>query len=284
MKRIKKAFLIVMLCMGTSVFAQSNQFNYQAALRDASGAILSNQNVALSLEIRSTSLTGSAVYSEIHNTSTNEQGLVNLSIGSGTVITGNFASIDWGAEDYFMNVTVNGTDMGTSPILSVPVASFAFNAENAQTAQTAANVFSGDYNDLSNKPSTACCGFRASVTSTQQVIPANSSTVVSYSSEIFDDGGNYDPVNSVYTAPSDGLYHFDCNIGLGNSEYKYLYIRVNSTNVTAMAETRDGYYGHSIDLKLNAGDEVRVVAYVFNSPSTIIWNAVGNHFSGHKVY
>lgn len=127
MKKIYLSLLCITLLMTGMVYAQTNQFNYQAAVRDAGGAVLINQSVALAFDIRVGSPNGASVYSEIHNTTTNDQGLVNVGIGGGSTTGGNFSAIDWSAASFFLNVTLNGTDLGTSPIRSVPVANYALN-------------------------------------------------------------------------------------------------------------------------------------------------------------
>lgn len=106
-------------------------FSYQAVVRDASGTIIQNQAVAFRISILQTATTGVSVYSETHNITTNDFGLANLQIGTGTVVSGNMSTIDWGATDYFVQVDLDasgGTNyqtMGTSQLLSVPFAMYA---------------------------------------------------------------------------------------------------------------------------------------------------------------
>jgi uncharacterized protein (TIGR02145 family) len=89
------------------------------------------------------SATGNAVYTETHSATTDGYGLINLEIGKGTVTLGTFSGINWGTSTYFIKVSVDGVEMGTSQLLSVPYALY---------AKTAANGFSGSYSDLLNKP------------------------------------------------------------------------------------------------------------------------------------
>ena len=100
-------------------------FNYQAVLRDTDGNPRTNVNVSIELEIHQTTETGTTVYSEIHNTTTSEFGLVNLEIGSVNPVS--FATIDWSAGPYFVEVIVDGTSMGVSELLTVPYALYAVN-------------------------------------------------------------------------------------------------------------------------------------------------------------
>jgi uncharacterized protein (TIGR02145 family) len=130
----------VLLLIVTIVLAQPPlAFNYQAILRGEDGNVISSQNVSLEIAIRKGSESGTIVFSETHNTSTNEFGLVNLQIGS----IQSLASVNFSEDSYFLEMSVNGTVMGSSQLLSVP---FAIHAN------TSADAFSGDYNDLLNLP------------------------------------------------------------------------------------------------------------------------------------
>jgi hypothetical protein len=132
------AFLAIPQC-----FSQVPQgIKYQAVARDAAGSILANTEVIFKISIIQGSADGTTVYDETHNTVTNKVGLVTLTVGQGET-DDNFSSIDWNNGPYFMSVEINGITMGTSQLLSVPYALYAKEAEN---------VFSGDYNDLVNKP------------------------------------------------------------------------------------------------------------------------------------
>jgi hypothetical protein len=124
-------------------FSQVPQgIKYQAVARDAAGSILTNTKTVFNISIIQGSPEGIIIYTETHNTVTNKVGLVTLTIGQGES-NNDFTSIDWGSGPYFLGVEINGITMGTSQLLSVPYALYSKEAEN---------VFSGDYNDLVNKP------------------------------------------------------------------------------------------------------------------------------------
>jgi hypothetical protein len=155
--------LIVILPGGNSFGQTPATFNYQAIIRDASGAPMASSNVSIQVDILQGTATGTVVYSETHNTTSNVFGLVNLEIGSQN--TSNFATIDWSDGPYFIKISVDGTEMGTSQLLSVPYALYAKSAESAENAGVSGNEtafnnwdknesddFSGNYNDLTNKP------------------------------------------------------------------------------------------------------------------------------------
>lgn len=143
--------LTTAILLSISGYAQAPEaFNYQAVVRDAVGDISANASVSFRLSILQTSAGGTSVYSETHAVTTNGFGLANLSVGTGTVVSGDFSLIDWSADIYFLQVELDPAggssyqQMGTSQLLSVPY---------ALHATTAANTFSGDYNDLINTPS-----------------------------------------------------------------------------------------------------------------------------------
>jgi len=71
-----------------------------------------------------------------HTTTTNQFGLFTLQIGNGTVVSGDFTTINWGANTHYAKVEMDETGgtnyqlMGTSQLLSVPYALHAENVTN----------------------------------------------------------------------------------------------------------------------------------------------------------
>jgi len=130
--------------------AQSpDMFNYQAVARNDQGEIIANQNVGIKISIRQGSPNGTVMYAEEHNTTTNNNGLVNMMVGSGAELSGSFTNIDWSDGPYFIEVAMdetggsNYTVMGTTQLVSVPYAKY---------ADSSAGTFSGKYSDLQNTP------------------------------------------------------------------------------------------------------------------------------------
>jgi hypothetical protein len=127
MKRIFSLFVI--LALTVSVFAQSPQMmSYQGIIRKITGELNSSQSVGIKIDILKDSETGPSVYREIHNTTTNENGMVTLKIGGGDIVTGTFEGIDWSSGSYFLKTEIdptggtNYTITGTSQLLSSPYA------------------------------------------------------------------------------------------------------------------------------------------------------------------
>ena len=140
-----KKLLVFFMLVTTSVFAQVPQgFNYQAALRDGSGAVLSNQPVSVKIELTQ----GSIVYTEIHSLTTNSVGLINMAIGY-TPASGSpaFSAIDWNQGGVELTTSYDPTGGSNWTLVS------ATELQSVPYALSAANAFSGDFNDLSNVPS-----------------------------------------------------------------------------------------------------------------------------------
>ncbi len=109
--------------------AQSpEKISYQALVRDANNTLISNKTIGMQISILQNSVLGTAVYMEKHNPLSNENGLVTLEIGSGSLLAGSFADIDWSEGPYFLKTEMdplggsNYTVSGVVQLLSVPYA------------------------------------------------------------------------------------------------------------------------------------------------------------------
>jgi hypothetical protein len=93
---MKKLFLSFIFLLGAaSIYAQTpDAFNYQAVARNNAGAVLPNTNIAVRLSIHTGSAGGSIVYSERQTAATNVFGLFSVQIGTGSVLSGTFSTID----------------------------------------------------------------------------------------------------------------------------------------------------------------------------------------------
>lgn len=115
-----------------SVFAQAPQkMSYQAVIRDNSNALVANQTVGMQVSILQGSASGTAVYVETHNATTNINGLVSIEIGGGALVSGSFSTINWANGPFFIKTETDPTGgasytiTGTSQLLSVPYAMYA---------------------------------------------------------------------------------------------------------------------------------------------------------------
>jgi hypothetical protein len=110
--------------------------SYQAVIRNASNALVTNQVVGMKISILQTTAVGTAVYIETQTPTTYANGFVSLEIGTGTSVSGTFATIDWSAGPYFIQTETDPTGgttytiTGTSELMSVPYALHAKKSES----------------------------------------------------------------------------------------------------------------------------------------------------------
>ncbi len=130
MKRI--ITLVAALIMTASVWAQSpEKMSYQAVVRNSGNALVASQAVGMQISLLQGGATGTAVYVETQNPTTNANGLVSLEIGTGTLVSGDFTTIDWANGAYFIKTETDPTGgtsytiTGTSQLMSVPYALYA---------------------------------------------------------------------------------------------------------------------------------------------------------------
>jgi len=126
---------ILLILLSTShLTAQSPQkMSFQAVIRNINNVPVSMSTIGIRISVIYGSPEGIAVYTETQNGNTNSNGLISLQIGTGKVMVGTFASIDWANGPFFIKTETdpNGgndyTIVGTSELLSVPYALFALN-------------------------------------------------------------------------------------------------------------------------------------------------------------
>lgn len=132
-------FIGALLISGFLTAQSPQSFTYQAVIRNNSDQLVVNAPIGTRISILQGSITGSIVYAETHNASTNANGLLSLIVGAGTVQNGTFSSINWANGPYFIKTEsdINGGTnyalTGTQQLMSVPYALY------AETAGTAVN-------------------------------------------------------------------------------------------------------------------------------------------------
>jgi len=125
-----------------TLFAQApEKMSYQAVVRDANNALIINQAVGMKIQILQGSVSGTTVYEETQTPTSNDNGLITLEIGTGTIVSGMFVSIDWSSGPYFIKTetdptgATNYTISGTSQLMSVPYALYAKTSGNGAGPQ-----------------------------------------------------------------------------------------------------------------------------------------------------
>ncbi|OBX22181.1 MULTISPECIES: Lcl C-terminal domain-containing protein [Bizionia] len=139
-------FLVAVLLTATTFAQTPEKMSYQAVVRDSGDALVTSQAVGMQISILQTTATGTAVYVETQTPTTNVNGLLTLEIGTGAVVSGDFTTIDWSADSYFIKTETDPTGgasytiTGTSQLLSVPYALHAKTAESVTETQTLEDV------------------------------------------------------------------------------------------------------------------------------------------------
>lgn len=143
----------LMLYVGlfVTVSAQTG-IRHQGVLRD-NGALYQNQTISVQYMIRQGGPMGTMVYNETANLSTNDYGLFSHTVGS--ITPAQFDMIDWSQGDFYLEVVVNGTNLGTTQLSKVPTAYYADKAQDAQNAQQVGNIANHNLADLGNVDPTA---------------------------------------------------------------------------------------------------------------------------------
>src|SRR6056297_3533674 len=131
---MKKQLLLFAFLLGyLTLWAQPNTFNYQAVVRDTDGNLITNQQTLLRLSI--TDSEQNIYYEEEHQSTTSEFGQIQIEVGGGTLISGSFVEIPWGAAQLLLNVDMSMdegntfTNLGQSPLLGVPYAFYSASGE-----------------------------------------------------------------------------------------------------------------------------------------------------------
>ena len=146
-----RKLIVAFILLSTLVTAQApNKMSFQTVVRNNLGKLVLNKSIGVRLSILQTTSNGTAVYVETHTKTSNVNGLLTLEVGTGTVTSGTFATIDWSQGPYFLKteMDVNGgtsyTITGVTEFVSVPYAKMADNANSVKTLSNGANV--GDMN------------------------------------------------------------------------------------------------------------------------------------------
>jgi hypothetical protein len=104
---------------------------YQGVAVSATGNELINQAIGLRLSVLSGSVSGTPVFVETHGITTDEFGLFNVDIGTGSPVISTIGAINWGAGPYFLKVEMDATGgqifqlIGITQLVSVPYALYA---------------------------------------------------------------------------------------------------------------------------------------------------------------
>ena len=105
-----------------------NSFAYQAVIRTAQGELVSNQKIGMQFSLI---YDGKVVYSETQNPTTNQYGNVQVEVGKGQKVSGDFAAVPWSTMQVMMKIEAdpdggtNYIDLGTIQLQPAPYAMYA---------------------------------------------------------------------------------------------------------------------------------------------------------------
>jgi hypothetical protein len=126
---MKRIFLLIFAICACKIITAQNQesFGYQAIIRNSAGTIVASRTVSFRFSILMGEISGMVIYSENQSVTTDQYGLVTLTIGEGTNKTGDLITIPWDSDNFFLKVEIDVTggtdfiDMGTTQLLIVPL-------------------------------------------------------------------------------------------------------------------------------------------------------------------
>ncbi|MBK7849705.1 MAG: hypothetical protein IPJ66_00850 [Bacteroidetes bacterium] len=140
--------ILPFLLFSIQLFAQAPQkMSYQSVIRDSTNSLVINRAIGMKVSILRGSASGTPVFVETQHPTTNQNGLATFAIGTGTVVTGNFSTINWSDGPYFIKTQSdlqggnNYTISGTTELLSVPYALYSENT-NASNISGYSNLSS----------------------------------------------------------------------------------------------------------------------------------------------
>ncbi len=118
-------------------------------------------------------------------------------------------------------------------------------------------------------------------------------TQITFPSESYDIGGNYNTGNGKFIVPITGLYHFHVNFYVGEvttATYTSAYLFVGTNEVSrTINDPQGGLYGITVVtdvLQLTAGDEVEAHFSAGNDSAIVIYGAANgakSYFSGYLI-
>lgn len=117
--------IVLTLCIAFishSQNTQSNFINYQGVANDASGNAIANTAINLQIALKFGAETAIASYIENHIPTTDANGLFNIKIGNGTLVSGVYDSSEFGTDASYITVSLNGAVVGTTELNAVPYA------------------------------------------------------------------------------------------------------------------------------------------------------------------
>ena len=136
-----KHTISTIICLLAAMAAKA-QIGYQVSLLDqATGAPRVNEYVTVKIDL--TDNAGSVICSETHSATTNEFGVISVTIGDADT----FARMDWSRLPLWISATVEGVVIGKSQVLNVPVAEYAKRTGSLTKELLCSKTWEGSYGE-----------------------------------------------------------------------------------------------------------------------------------------
>ena len=140
MKKILTLFAaLVLLAVG----ATAQKLSYSAVVRNSANELVVNKTLTVEISITNgvPSATVAPVYSETQTATTNQNGLLSLTIGDNPTHTGDLSNVTWPTAYITTTYTIDGSTVtNTVAVNAVPYALYAENAGNSTPVQSDWNV------------------------------------------------------------------------------------------------------------------------------------------------
>jgi FlaG/FlaF family flagellin (archaellin) len=142
---------VVLIILGYSgVLAQdASNIRYQGVARNPDGSLIINQGIALRVSYLINPVTGSNLYQEKFEVTTNSLGYFELALGQGSPLFGAYNQIDWSLGTYFIKTEIDpngGTDFTNLGLIQLGTVPKAYYAKKAGAG------FEGSFYELTNAP------------------------------------------------------------------------------------------------------------------------------------
>lgn len=259
---MRKYLSIVAVFIGILfAFAQvPEKMTYQSVIRNASGQLLKNQNVAVKVSVLLNSVSGVVVYSERLTGTTNANGLLSMEIGSGTVLSGTFNTINWSSGNYWLKTETdptggtNYTISGASQLLSIPYAMYAKSSGSTATIMRTDVLSIGPFSFVSpgnnHNVNTLKAYFPTSMSGATLVAPVNlpNGSVISQIKVHFLDNNYTKDYTFGLTRVPQGLNVFPETIASATSNTANTAIQTHVLNIPSQITINNSNYFYTISM------------------------------------